>query len=103
MLVVTQRAASEIRRLLKESGRPSFVVRLESCGSSCEYAQGGNCREEAGLILEIIPRPLPDDEVIQLEGGVELCVPREVISFFAGKILDFGEGQDGAFQGFSLA
>lgn len=89
-IIVTDSAAAEIARLIKEEGEDGLKFRLKIEGGGCQGFQYA-----LGFDTEI-----NGDDIVVEKGGVQVLVDENSLPFLAGTELDFVEDLNG--KGFAL-
>jgi len=78
---LTQRAATELKRMLTERSRPeSTIVRFAVAGGGCsgfEYK------------MEFVDTPVAEEDVVSEAHGVRIAVDHRSLKFFSGTEIDY--------------
>ena len=82
VVTMTDRAATKAKSLLEAKGYPDGMLRVFVVGGGCSGYQYG---------MAIAPSAEADDQVVVLDGGVNVVVDRESVPMISGAEIDFVE------------
>ncbi len=82
MVTMTERAAAKAKSLLEAKGYPDGLLRVFVVGGGCSGYQYG---------MAIAPQAEADDQVVVLDGGVNVVIDRESVQMISGAEIDFVE------------
>lgn len=85
-VVITERAAQEIKNVIEDQGEPNAMLRI--------YVAGGGCSGlQYGMALET--EPMEGDRVFE-QSGVKVVIDQQSFPYLAGANVDYVEGLMGA-------
>jgi iron-sulfur cluster assembly accessory protein len=90
MVTITDRAAAEIKNILKKENKPGYGIRIFIAGASCSGPQYGMMLEE---------KPGEGDKIIE-SNGVKIIIDKKLELYLDGSEIDYVETPYGS--GFSI-
>jgi iron-sulfur cluster assembly accessory protein len=87
MITITDKAATEIRNVLKEQGKEDHSLRIFIAGMGCSGPAYG---------MALDKEPKEEDEVIEAN-GIKVLLDKQLSGFMEGAVVDFidNDGQSG--------
>lgn len=82
VVTMTERAATKAKTLLEAKGYPDGMLRVFVVGGGCSGYQYG---------MAIAPKAEADDQIVVLDGGVNVVLDRESVPMISGAEIDFVE------------
>ncbi|MDI9394561.1 MAG: iron-sulfur cluster assembly accessory protein [Euryarchaeota archaeon] len=85
MIEVTEKAATELKTLLEEEGKPDLALRIFVAGIACSGVQYGLALDEE----------VKDDDVTMESNGIKLVMAKDIERSFTEGSIDFIEDENG--------